>query len=707
MFNIDAKSLLAKLLAEESLNVEFQKISTASFDLKNRTIYLPILKTGLSENIIDLFISHEVGHALFSPVKDTLESFKTYSKSIINILEDVRIERKIQIRYLGLKPIYIKAYKELHKDRNFFNIDEEDINTYNFLNRLNLYAKVGPDLLIEFNEEEWSFVNRAFQTETFDDVLLLAKDLTQYLKDKQENEETELNEFVMSEDGIGEFGDESEFSEFEEESDVFDSGFTDEFDVSTYDSFEKNFDNLIDDECKEQLYINIPTVDSKHFIVNYKKIFSDMEIEYEKNKWRYGKVKMKSNPKFYNDFLTENSKTIQFLINEFNIRRNAKQLRKTKISKRGNLDIKKLQNYKISENLFKSIQITENEKSHGLVLFLDWSGSMDKILNDTVKQLLSLLVFCKKLSIPFDVYAFSSRYTSIQPYCSPRTHNTLMVNNFKCQLLNLFTSSMSDKDFKKMANMLLAVTPTGTYFDADLFDIEGKTIYHVIEIPSIFQLSRTPIEESIVLAMDVVPKFKQNYKLDKVNTIFLTDGEASPNIDIISNDALINFNTVDYSGYFFKNKIIYLRDTESKITVKATNSIVPYKKHYCFDVTATKALFDVLRQKLDDNLICYRIIDPKDIINGRVDYYFSDNILSSEKRATLRSQLNSKQYLSISNNMHDKSFLVKNSSLKMGDEEYEIDKSASVKKMASIFSKSITKKMTNRIFLQDFIGMIS
>ena len=43
-------------------------------------------------------------------------------------------------------------------------------------------------------------------------------------------------------------------------------------------------------------------------------------------------------------------------------------------------------------------------------MHLDWSGSMQHQLLDTLKQVYNLVWFCKKSGIPFRVYAFQSGY---------------------------------------------------------------------------------------------------------------------------------------------------------------------------------------------------------------------------------------------------------------------------------------------------------
>ena len=64
--NKESKSYLANLLATESLEVQYKKTATASFDVKNRILTLPIWKK-----------SNQNGKKL---VKDYLQVLKKISK---------------------------------------------------------------------------------------------------------------------------------------------------------------------------------------------------------------------------------------------------------------------------------------------------------------------------------------------------------------------------------------------------------------------------------------------------------------------------------------------------------------------------------------------------------------------------------------------------------------------------------------------------
>jgi hypothetical protein len=61
------KDNLAKLLAKENLTIVHRKVPTAYFDLKNRILCCPILKEDISAELYDLFMGHEVSHALNTP----------------------------------------------------------------------------------------------------------------------------------------------------------------------------------------------------------------------------------------------------------------------------------------------------------------------------------------------------------------------------------------------------------------------------------------------------------------------------------------------------------------------------------------------------------------------------------------------------------------------------------------------------------------
>ena len=96
----EIKSQLAKLLATEDLIVEHKKVETAQFNVHTRVLILP-LREKASNIVYDMLVGHEVGHALFTPDRDWSVDYKIHP-SVVNIVEDARIEKLMKRRYACL-----------------------------------------------------------------------------------------------------------------------------------------------------------------------------------------------------------------------------------------------------------------------------------------------------------------------------------------------------------------------------------------------------------------------------------------------------------------------------------------------------------------------------------------------------------------------------------------------------------------------------
>ena len=188
----EVKGTLAKLLATENLTVEHRRVSTAAFDVEKRLLILPIWKTA-SNTVYDLLVGHEVGHALYTPNED----YDGASKAFVNVLDDARIERMMNVTYPGLRRSFFVGYRELW-EQDFFGVKDDDPNTLSLIDRINLYFKGNPN--IPFADEEIVWVKRAEKTVSFQDVVELAKELYEFCANKQEEKE-EMPPTPQSEDG--------------------------------------------------------------------------------------------------------------------------------------------------------------------------------------------------------------------------------------------------------------------------------------------------------------------------------------------------------------------------------------------------------------------------------------------------------------------------------------------------------------------------
>ena len=210
----------ARLLATENITViQCPKTQTAYFDLKNRTLALPVWKD-MSNEMYDMLVGHEVSHALFTPngAGGWVDSAKaiaanhgfagnkeaeTVAQSFLNIVEDTRIERLIKDRFPGLRRDFFVAYTQFAA-RDIFQLKGRSVNALKFPDRLNLNFKIGFIAPVNFNAAEQVFVDRTATAVTWDEVVAIANDLFKFENDKGEEEEEDKSEGKGKGEGEGE-----------------------------------------------------------------------------------------------------------------------------------------------------------------------------------------------------------------------------------------------------------------------------------------------------------------------------------------------------------------------------------------------------------------------------------------------------------------------------------------------------------------------
>ena len=70
-------------------------------------------------------------------------------------------------------------------DEDFFQIADEDMNTMNLADKANLYFKIGNFVDIDFTSEENILIEKIANSETFDDVLAVSKELYDFCKQQE------------------------------------------------------------------------------------------------------------------------------------------------------------------------------------------------------------------------------------------------------------------------------------------------------------------------------------------------------------------------------------------------------------------------------------------------------------------------------------------------------------------------------------------
>ena len=185
----EIKGKLAKLLATENLIIEHRDVSTAQFDVARRVLTLPLWKIK-SEDVYDLLVAHEVGHALYTDPRtwELEEEWRGVPKAFVNITEDARIEKLMKRRYAGLNKTFSRGYTDLN-EQDFFETKGEDLSKFSFPDRINLYFKVGGFLNLKFSSKEKEIVDLVGRAESFNDALSAAKTLSDYIESQQDTED--------------------------------------------------------------------------------------------------------------------------------------------------------------------------------------------------------------------------------------------------------------------------------------------------------------------------------------------------------------------------------------------------------------------------------------------------------------------------------------------------------------------------------------
>ena len=466
------KESLAKLLATENLIVEHRPVETAQFEVYSRVLTLPTWEHECND-VIDMFIAHEVGHALYTP--EDSDWLDEVPQMFLNVTEDIRIEKLIKRRYEGLPKTFFKGYQALDIDE-FFGLNNKDLTQLNLADKINLQYKIGNYRDIPFTTEEAAFLPKCDALETFDDAVALAKEIFVFCQeqlDKQQKEEapqqddaldsnnpledlstgkSENNNTVESSNAPTEAGEE----EGQEEAtdlqpiDILkdrDAQPTDEQEewhgnpttqagrqngptdatpqVSTAQAATESQKKFVNKEAGENIYVEVPKIPINYMVSNkdiqdylsdhYAKTdafrrqtdFAD-EYDLEQSKWRV--QDMDSSDAAYRAFKTSSNKEVNYLVKEFEMKKAADGYARATTSRTGVLDTANLHTYKYNDDLFKKITTIPDAKSHGLIFNVDWSGSMHHQVLDTIKQTLTLVSFCRKVGIDYDVYLFTDAY---------------------------------------------------------------------------------------------------------------------------------------------------------------------------------------------------------------------------------------------------------------------------------------------------------
>jgi hypothetical protein len=570
---LEIKGMLAKLLATENLNVEHSpSAKTASFNVATRTMVLPIWETE-SEEVYNLFVSHEVGHALWTPTDFPEQLQKAgVNRHLANIIEDARIEKMIQQKFPGLRRDYALGYKTIFES-GWFETDEDGIAELGLIDRVNLHYKVGAGLLVPFSEEERKFLDEIDACEDYEDIITVSEEIQKYVssqkdksnnplsgfmnlgededfvsityfdpeEDEDEDEKTEEaedqkdpddDENEEAEDQKDPDDDENEEAEDQKDPDDDENEEAEEegqkedgvkrdavplveeppagdLESLTQEALERAMSNMVDSTSRDITYLTVPTYKSKEFIHPITCVRDGMDpdiVAYLKSRYNVDDL--------YSKFMLGARRDVNHMVQQFDMRKSAEIYARVQVNKTGMLNTGQLHNYKLTDDIFLRQEVAPKGKSHGMVMLLDWSQSMDKISLDTIKQVLVLAQFCRKIQIPFKVFTF----TTGAPY-------------------NVIPGELHKNEPRPAASMVEVLNSTvkSHQLDKDMYNLFlvgfGKSVSNYYtkntEPCKLLQQGGTPLINAMFMSAKVLEEFKEETKVDKISFVVVTDGESA------------------------------------------------------------------------------------------------------------------------------------------------------------------------------------
>jgi len=697
-------------------------------------------------DLYDLLMGHEVGHALNTPeagwhsaIHDENGKPLGKFKDFLNVIEDARIERQVKRKFPGLAKSFATAYKSLY-DRDFFGIKNIDANKLNLIDRINIRYKMGAHIPVAFNDDERVFLVDIDNAETWDQVVDVARRVYAYCKQQKEEQKSQINnmqdlqeelqqQFEENQSEFQDFTDESDDSaddsdddsadsdedgtpeedsaddsDYEEDSEPNDgvqsaSSEQEDLDESTDDdpesvtdrNFRRREDELVN-QTGEVFMIELPEAVLENIILQNKFVMDDLESfirkqvainDYGKHFISFETVAAKCVRKFN----TNNKKFIMHILKEFEMRKKAADYARVQTAKTGELNMRMLHNYKFTNDLFKKISVVPKGKSHGMVMYVDMSGSMDYILRNTIEQCLVLASFCRLAKIPFDVYGFSDdHYNSSDSniFASKKFINSTEnegssghMRNSSFHLKHLLGSTLSPTDYRRSFTNLCIVA--NEYHRGRGLDHNDKDHgrFDAYWDESGFGLNGTPFQQTLLASRDMINNFRAKHKLDIVNVIYLTDGEGGEGIQMP----------------WRRNGVYYLVDKKTKKKIRSEGNIQAALTQLVRDVTGCKHLGFFLASKNDVSRVC------KDL-----EYVQKIDLLQSKN---FKKQFREEKCVAIPNLGYDKYFYIQSAASSIQEDEMSIDGSMSKNKMANEFSRSVNSKKTSRALVTQFAEEIS
>lgn len=757
----ETKRGLARLLARENLTVRHADVPTAFFDLGSRTLTLPKW-TNITVDQYDLLIGHEVGHALFSDDLDAVKSSHQFPglHTYINVLEDVRIERRVKDEFPGLRGSFSRGYRDFFEKGPIFQL-EKPIDQYDFIDRINIHYKIGAHVDVPFSDDERLILARLDKCRTMREIVSLARELWNGQKQQNEQkqqeqpqsgqmsgESQESNESqdqtapVASDsndqnddqqDGAGN-GDESDDQQDDEQNA---NGSGDESDdeqpsgaasgeqepsageptpstdpVAETDQFNADALSQLDREKQDGagldqvLLAPLPNAVVKACTVDNATFVRDAMQHLNSHPER-----IKRATDYLTEFQSKFGPTVAHMAREFDRRKTAKLHERARTARTGRIDLTKLASYKFREDIFQQVTIIPNGKSHGIVLLIDGSGSMTSVFGDVIEQVMLFTQFAQRVNIPVQAFMFHDARTHAQiTALEQMPQYTARPSNI--ELVCLYDSTQ--KTHKSQQIVLAAV--------ASMWSDRGRRDYYStvqIAVPHI-SLGMTPLNGGLLLVERHVATLKQSLRLEKMSLIVLTDGDAT---DSVIYNAPKSRSWSSHVGIF--------RDTVTRQVYNYAEELQGWNGQPYFhakDNGDEMMLVDSIRRRHGARVVRIHIAPSRDMRRMHRDgHYGVWGLVHSSTLPTVRAQgttvLPAEMVSKAVTELKDKGqttfagplfyfdalIVVSSNTLDLDEDDFESKDTTgwSARKIASSFTKANVNAMKNRVFVNAVVPYLA
>ena len=755
--NIDTKSQLAKLIATENITVQQNNVKTASFDVVNRILTLPIFKTD-SKDVTDMLVAHECAHALFTPTNGWKKvSDDDELRSYVNVLEDCRIDKKIQKKYPGVVTNYVNGFEILNR-QNFFGLKDKDYDTdLMLIDKVNIFYKSSKKLQFNFSNTDNLWLKQVDSLKSFNDVVKLAKKMLEWQKkeikklkklpdfdnhilvenydlnnnqnDSQDSKDLDKEGDSEKSNEEGKDKQESPEGKTESESDqdkpavgdkiakdedatgggAVGSGGESQLTSITNNWFEGHKEKLLD-QTKSYYYRSIPEPKLDKVIHSNENFIKDMKLSFRQDAATARNYLPYLN-KEYKKFTNDSKKTIMYLVKEFEMKKAATAYKRSTTNKTGTIDPLKLHSYKFNDDIFKRLSVSPDAKNHGMMMLLDWSGSMSDTIFKTVQQTIQLVYFCQKTNIPFELYFFSSEMDKdkdVDYRGNKRSKGfkykpgDMGVDRIK--LVNVASHKLKKQ---KLDESLMYLYHLAMYYDNRYTWRQSFNAQEykpdTVQIPGEYYLGSTPLNEALIIMLKLVPLFQKKYNIEKMNLITLTDGGG-------------NYGCSDTMKLNSEGKMIGeypdSRGNTDVFIYKKKNHEVKDDFYGYRSSGFTGTILDLLRKYHGITTIGFYLI--KRIRRFESEHYFKTQDMSMpyDKREVLyqknRTLFNKEKVCSVPQKGYDDYYVVNAKDMKVENTDLStVSSDMKTGRIKQLFSKSMKGRITSRVLLNKFIEKVA